>query len=487
MIEVKEEVYALVTTTRALLLVELHSKRVTPLEWDRGEYYGLSWFPHSEDLVLSHSLIDNAKLQDLTAYAQSEVGILSIGDRSTQGFLSQPHQIVCGSDGRVICTNTGRNAISVLDPSRPDVVQEARISSGRWDRLDSHEVIGDHLNSVFERDGHLYVIAHGHGKGSALAIFSYPEMSLLSVEPVKNRTGLHNIWITSEGQRIACHSESGSLIELNSNAVLWESGCPIYTRGLAATADFALIGESEKSSRELRRATMSGLWMLDRKTWQPVDFFHLGPYGGVHDVRLLNVSDEAHHGHVFAGTRALLAHDRDKERVANRIRASKRRQHSREAWKTFEFVFGTPQVRADNALKVAQDQLCLMTRTETESNVSSEFDFDYAFEGTEAGGHISVVTYRGSGSDTDMNAVLIQRVSESEATLSRWLHDGRHWESHGPVPLAGIPLRGRVQVAQSEKRLQLLIDGREIPQEYMDGMEGRLGIRWCGAALFAAE
>ncbi|SAK44082.1 hypothetical protein AWB75_00650 [Caballeronia catudaia] len=487
MTDVKQEVYALVTTTRALLLIELSSKRVSPLEWDRGEYYGVSWFPRSEHLVLTHSLVNNAELLDLTAYAQSEVGILSIGDRQTQGFLSQPHQIVCGSDGRVICTNTGRNAISVLDVARPDIVQEARISSARWDRLDPQHVIGDHLNSVFEKDGRLYVIAHGHGNGSALAIFSYPDMNVLSVEPVKNRTGLHNIWVTSEGQRIACHSESGSLIELNSDAVLWESGCPIYTRGLAATPDFVLVGESEKSSRELRRATMSGLWMLDRKTWQPIDFFQLGPYGGVHDVRLLNVSDDAHHGHVFAGTEALLARDRDKERVEGRIRASKRLQRSREVWKEFNVIFGTPKVGADEALRVDQDHLCLMTRNGTDSNVPSEFGFEYALNAEEPGGHVSVVAYRGMGFDTNMVAVLIQGANEREGIVSRWVHDGQRWDVQSLEPLSGMPLGGRVRVVRSEDRVQVLIEGRAIPDEFLEGMDGQLGIRWSGAALLPTD
>src|ERR1700722_10918966 len=249
----KDEFYPLVKTTRARMLVELGAKRVVPLEWDRGEYYGISWFPVSEDLVLTHSLLDNANLVDLATYAQSEISILSAGTRETKGFLSAPHQIVCGSDGRVICTNTGRNAVSVLDLKRPDIVQEARISPARWDRLDLGNPIGDHLNSVFEKNGVLYVVAHRFGKGSAIATFSYPDMQLLDVERIKNRTGLHNIWVTEEGQRIACHSSAGSLIELNSNAALWESGGQSYMRGLAATPDFILVGESQKSKRERRR------------------------------------------------------------------------------------------------------------------------------------------------------------------------------------------------------------------------------------------
>jgi hypothetical protein len=479
-----EETYALVSSTHALLLVGLRSKRVVPLEWHRGEYYGISWFAGSEDLILSHSLLDNGSLVDLATYVQSEIGILSAGARQTQGFLSQPHQIVCGSDGRVICTNTGRNAVSVLDLKRPDIVQEARISAARWDRLDSKSVIGDHLNSVFEKNGILYVLAHGWTKGAALATFSYPEMELLGVEPIKNRTGLHNIWVTDEGQRIACNSDAGSLIELNSNVTLWQSGYPVYLRGIAATSDFVLVGESQKSTRDLRRESMSGLWLLDRKTWQPMDYFFIGPYGGIHDVRLVNVRDEAHHGHVFAGTAALLAHDRGNVLAEERVEVSKRRHYARGMWKSFELVFGTPEVNNDGSLDARSGELCLMIKPSPDV---TKIGFGYEFDPSAIGAHVSVVVYRGAGSDTHMNAVLIQRSSESEAALSIWTHDGTHWAMESAEPIPGLPFRGRVLLTRGNSEMQVDIDGRAVPSELLNGIKaqgGQLGVRWSGASIF---
>jgi hypothetical protein len=480
----EKEICALVSTTRALLLIELNAKRVVPLEWDRGEYYGISWFPESEDLVLTHSLLDNGHLVDVATYAQSEIGILSAGARQTHGFLSQPHQIVCGSDGRVICTNTGRNAVSVLDLMRPDIIQEARISPARWDRLDRENFVGDHLNSVFEKNGVLYIIAHRMRMGSALASFSYPEMELLGVEPIKNRTGLHNIWVTDEGQQIACLSESGSLIDLNSNVVLWEAGYPILSRGLAATSDFVLVGESEVSARERRRASMSALWLLDRKTWQPIDYFFLGPYGGVHDIRLLNVRDEAHHGHVFAGTAALLAPDGGRVLAEARIEVSKRARFARDAWKSFKPIFGTPEVDNESALKARSEDLCLMIKPSADA---TEIGFGYEFNASAIGAHVSVVAYRGAGSDTDMNAMLIQRKSETEAVLSMWMHDGTSWRVESSEFILGLPLRGRVRLTRGNGGMQLDIDGRAIPSELLNGFQahgGQLGVRWSGVSIF---
>ena len=95
--------YAIVATTGWLLLVDMQSRQVQPLEQNRPEYYGISWFPGSEELVLSHTGLNNADLIDIAGYAQSERGWLSQGSASSRTFLSAPHQILCAPDGRVIC------------------------------------------------------------------------------------------------------------------------------------------------------------------------------------------------------------------------------------------------------------------------------------------------------------------------------------------------------------------------------------------------
>ena len=111
--------YALVSTARFLLLVNISSGAVSVIEEGRPEYYGISWFPGQDNLVLSHSGLDNAKLVDINDYAQSEVGYLSRGSAETLPFLSATHQILCASDGRVLSTNTGRNCVTAIDLSCP--------------------------------------------------------------------------------------------------------------------------------------------------------------------------------------------------------------------------------------------------------------------------------------------------------------------------------------------------------------------------------
>ena len=68
--------------------------------------------------------------------------------------------------------------------------------------------------------------------------------------------------------------------------------------------------------------------------------------------------------------------------------------------------------------------------------------------------------YRGAGSDTHMNALLIQRRSETEASLSLWLHDGSRWAVESAEPILGLPLRGRVRLTRENAEMQLDIDGR---------------------------
>ncbi|QIN62873.1 hypothetical protein SBC1_28900 [Caballeronia sp. SBC1] len=479
-----DALYAVVATVRALLLVELGSKQVIPLEWDQPEYYGISWRPEGKDLILSHSMLDNNELRDVSSYAMSEVGILSEGTFITPPFLSQPHQITLASDGRVICTNTGRNSISIFNFAKPNLMQEARVSGARWDRLSSDNIPGDHLNSVFEKDGFLYAIAHRHGRGSTLATFNYPDLDLLALDPVKNRSGLHNIWVTDDGQRISCHSEAGSVIDLNSGAVLWDAGSPVYTRGLAASVDFVLVGESERAQRASRRHSMSGLWLLDRKSWQALDYICLGSYGAVHEVRLLNVRDEAHHGHTFGGLHTLLTRDRRDVMTAERLGASRRARQSKAMWQSFDLIFGSP-VSSENGGQMADSgNLCLLVqRTQPGRNLT----FSFSIASAEAESHIAIVAYRGQGGDTDMDALLIRRVSETEAEMNRWIHDSSSWKRRDEAVIADLPLSGDVHFSVSSEGVNLEINGKPFSGSCVDDFptdSGALGIRWLGATVW---
>lgn len=477
--------YAAVATPSWLLLVDLQTRQVQPLEFARTEYYGISWFPNGDDLVLSHSGLNNSDLVDVPSYAQSEKGWLSHGSLKSRLFLSAPHQIICAPDNRVVCSNTGRNVISVFDFAQPNVYQEGGISDARWDRLTLDQVTGDHLNSVYIRENKLYVIAHGHSKGSKLATFSYPDLTLISVESLGVRTGLHNIWVTSEGQRISCHSESGSLIDLDDKTPIWESASPIYTRGLAVGEDHVLIGESQRTGRDLRKSSLSGLWVLDRHNWQAIDYIALGPFGAINEVRVLDVPDDAHHGHSFAGIKKLLSKDALLEVSTTRIASAKAYAEGKLAWVGWDPIFGSSAMQSEGTRHAIPDQLCLVIRDDEKA---SSIAFSYELDPVE-GTHVSAVfDYQGGGGDCNMIAMLLQTGTD-DTVLSVWRHDGFQWSVLPDIQqVVGLPMSGEMQLISEDQHARLLVDGKEVinldlPVLGLELTSATVGIRWMGGSV----
>lgn len=472
---------ALISTTQHLLHLDLETGAVTVLDNTEPEYYGITWRPSSDGLVLSHSGVDNATLLTLEAYARSEQGWLTFPGGRTERFLSAPHQILWCSDGRVVASNTGRNRIVAVDPQRPGHYQEAGVSEERWDRLAPQGPFGDHLNSVFEADGKLYVIAHGHSHGAKLAIFSYPDLSLVSVEPVRGRTGLHNIFVAG-GLQLSCHSEAAALVDLASGEVLWEAGTPIYTRGLAVTDDHVLVGESAKTGRDLRRSSLSGVWLLDRSNWKTVDYFPLGPYGAVHEVRVIDLPDHAHHGTPLANPDKLLESAvYDKLRTA-RIAGSQAALASRAVWKHFDLALGTTQAEADG-WRHGDGGLTIVTRRPSSAN---SWSVDYALN---PGGHLSVIfDYDGNGGDANMTALLLQGNGQS-ADLSEWREDGTGWRSVRSLAAGVLETKGRLSVSVAGGEIVLASKGRIIHRQALPSVtpDKFVGLRWSGASVRPAE
>lgn len=234
---VDSEPIALVSTPNQLLAVGLDTGTLWLVAEGEPEYYGISWFPGSSELALSHTGVDSRTITTASAIRASQRGWVSVGERSLPALLAAPHQILCAPDGRVVCTNTGRNFITVLAPEAPESVQQARISQHDWDRQGPNQALGDHLNSLFLLDDHLYVMAHGHHHGSRIARFTYPSLKLIDVSDIPLVTGLHNVWITESGATIACHSNAGDLIDVRTGHSLPRIVTFAQRRSLAEDAD----------------------------------------------------------------------------------------------------------------------------------------------------------------------------------------------------------------------------------------------------------
>jgi hypothetical protein len=478
--------HAIVSTSSYLLRVDLTTKEVVPLEGNRTEYYGISWFEDDVELTFSHSGLDNQTLIDLPSYAESELGWISSGARNSRKFLSQPHQILCAPDGRVICTNTGRNVITIIDLEKPGLYQECGIGEARWDRLAPDRKTGDHLNSVFLRNDRLFVIAHRFDKGSQVACFSYPDLEMINVASCGQRSGLHNIWVTDDNQYISCHSEAGAIVDLGSDSVLWHSGSAIYTRGLAASRDYVVVGESQRAGRDLRHSSISALWILDRSTWKAIDYICLGPYGAVHEVRLLDVPDEAHHGKTFRGLPQLMERDMRTDLTASRLDAARAAGDSSAIWRDYELIIGSPETLPGGAKRTGVDSLCLAIRRTKAPQRS--FLFEYALEGKGGAAHVSAVLgYHGFGGDTHMTAILLQP-TENRAVLTVWQHAGESWSLIPGISADGLPLSSTFYLAISEMEVKVLIESAEVLRLSKKALGLKncafpVGVRWIGGTV----
>jgi hypothetical protein len=476
---------ALVTTPRFVLLVNLVSRQVTVLEEGRQEYYGATWRPDGEQLILSHSGLENESLVDLASYARSEVGWISEGDAHSGRFLSQPHQILCAPDGRVICTNTGRNSLVVIDSERPGYFQEARLHSDRWDRLEPQAATGLHLNSVFLRDNTLTVLAHGFEHGSQLITLDYPSLERRESVVIPGATGMHNYCVTARDERISCVSSRGMLIDPHSLHVHWRSGSAGYLRGLAVGGGRVLVGNSPQAGRHLRSSAVSGLWVIDRESWRAIDYIVLGPYGVVNDVRLIDVADEAHHGHPFRGGPTLQERDAWQQVVTTRLSGS-RRLTELVAEGPFDLALGGPQVSDDGWL-CSPDELCLML---TRDQRPQELRLRYDFQDQPEGGHCGVVVGCGatvheaspSQRDANMDVIVATQSGGNSVSLAHWQHDGSGWNRLGILAeVAG--LSGMLAVRRGDDDLVIEAGPQRegvavLPLERVPHADQRWGVRW---------
>lgn len=477
---------ALVSTPHFVLAVDLNCGAVWLVAEGEPEYYGISWFPNADELVLSHTGTDANTLTSIDAIRSSERGWISVGPRALPARLASPHQIVCAPDGRVICTNTGRNAITVLDPAHPGDVEVARISERDWDRLAVGDMSGDHLNSVFLRGRDLYVLAHGHTRGSRLARFEYPTLKLQEVRTIALSTGMHNVWVTDEDQIIVCDSNAGTLTNINSNEVIWR--CPSdnfpYLRGLAATSNTIAVGAAATVARSRRSMSETELWLIRREDFTTVAGWRLGNWGVVQEVRFANIVDEAHHGHDFAGLDRLLEGAAEQSPGVPLPICKTANSDECFAWDSFRRLIHAGSFNPHGAFMARQGRVSLFVENEpmqsAERSVELDFDLRDGFDH-----HCAIVLYGGFGGDSHMDAFVLHRTEKSRSSLFHWVHDGSTWRS--PISVRGdLPTRGRYCVRSSGMVVDVLLNGivvARIPESALSYPLGRLGIRMSGCMV----
>jgi hypothetical protein len=284
----------LITTPGAVLHLDVEMRRLHVIEEGRIEYYGASWPTDGSALVLGHSVTQN--YGDLEAVMNSEVGYVSVGDRASDPWLSFPHQILCQGTDVVLVANTLRNALVRM---RLDdlSMRQRRYDGAMWDTLGTNKHPGAHFNSIFRRDDTVYLLAHNNGRPSYVHELDADTLDLKRTVSSRHYTGLHNLWVTAEGRYLACHSLSGAIIDLKTDEVFCSTHSTTFTRGMASDGRLLFVGGSTPGSRETRRDSESGLWIIDLATRRVLDYVNLGNFGNVKEVRLINLPDLCHHGH----------------------------------------------------------------------------------------------------------------------------------------------------------------------------------------------
>ncbi len=440
------------------------------LEAARREYYGISWTSQSS-LTLSHSGVSNAQILDFKDYAESEKGGISIGLESISDVLSCPHQILCIGD-RIVATNTGRNCLTVF---RTDdfFFRHFWFDPLKWDKS-SDGRIGSHFNSVFHKDGSLYLLALNPNLPSYILKLSWPSLDI--VERIDTTaSGAHNIWVTDEDEVIICNSLNASIEEVRSGSVLWQSDeLNVMTRGLACAGDLVFAGCSTKGDRTERTETHGGLWVLDKRTWRLLDFISMPFSGNIHEIRILDAPDECHHGQLFQGNVPFdpQAAEHFQEHTA-RLEASK----PPPGWK-----MQIGKCDWENAKEFSVNESFAIATQTTKPMKNVRVTASVSLDQASVGSHLSLIARYLGPSDCNMYLGMLYK-NENSYSAQIWKNIAGQWSRESMELLSDVPESLTFEIL--ENRLSLIADQNLVLQVSDDSLlePGQVGVRGTGGTI----
>lgn len=486
---------ALVATINHILLVDLAAHTVQPVETGPGHYYGISWWENSEYPVLGHSFLRAENVLALEDPAAAEKGYLSFGPERSPSFLTTPHQVLCAPNGWVLAANTGRNRVTIYDRQN-GMFKDLKTNSVNWDRM-GDDLPGEHFNSVYIRDNRLFVLAHGWHKLSYVLEYAFPSCEFIAKHPVRHRCGLHNIWVDDAGSMISCHSASGALIEIKSGETLWR-GPATYTRGLAVTSDLILVGDSEIAMHADRNNTQCGIWIINRNSLRTMDYIPLGPYGACHEIRVLDVPDEAHHGRIFRNIDWLEKRARELDAQAGARRDDLRRrrkqmlksqqllQHN-EFDQRMHFIIGSTFANERGWLRPRDEyvyQKCVTAISKAVPASDCRLSLEYTFlpEYGLKEQHLSLIFgYQGSH-DKNMLAVFLHYTEQQCCHLYLLKNTNGEWKSP-EILIPRVFSQGRLEVARRGNQLHISCNESPVIEKTLAAheLEGDVGVRCQGS------
>jgi len=283
----------ILSTPLAIYSYNLNSGKLRILATGEGEYFGITW--DNSSIFLSHSNIDNASLETENDYRNSNKGYIKMysdnGSYVVTSGLAMPHQILMDSLNRLLSTNTGLNSIIVTDNANKKLFI-CKLNDIDCEVING-EKVGNHINSFYENNDHLFVVAHNNGRNSDVYELNLHSLDVIKIHHTQAEWA-HNVWICEHGMLI-CDSKNGSLYEVYSGETVWKADeSPIITRGLAATDDYIIVGRSEYGNRWSRKWSDGGLWILDRNSLKTIDIIKLPRTGCINELRLVGLNDSCH-------------------------------------------------------------------------------------------------------------------------------------------------------------------------------------------------
>jgi hypothetical protein len=251
-----------------------------------GLYYGITW---SEDTIYvgyRGSQADNVPEVVMLNRNYKQFG-------KAPGAFNEVHQILY-VNGKLFVTATMDNAI--------DVVEGRKRTRVNWTDTEEDR---DHINSIFFDGEDFWVCYHSlnikdRSKKESLVVKLDNSLTEVLEEYYVGR-GIHNVFVDNEYIYV-CDSSTGSLARLNivsGNVVRVPLGP--WTRGLAVTEDYILVGSSVKGPRGMRLEGDLCVHLLDRNTLDVLDGRVFADFGAVFSIRVIGERDYAHTDILFPG------------------------------------------------------------------------------------------------------------------------------------------------------------------------------------------
>lgn len=274
----------LVSTTKAVLAVDIERDKVCVLHEGAGLYYGLSW---DERCIYLASRPGRDEVEGASIHVYNHQWE-HLGDH----FLPEVRDLhqVYAVDGELWVASSGQDLFWVysLETFKP-LFQFCPIASKTLGVSDSH-----HFNSIFVTPDKIYSLAHNRNEGSFVLVHDRQTRSLIErIDGMGFQS--HNIYVNPEGAVISLNS-GGATITSNQHPDFVRD-LPLehaFPRGLAVTDDSIVVGVSPyESDAEKRLSGLSKVIIYDN-SYNHIKNFSLGPYGSVYEVRALNAVDYCH-------------------------------------------------------------------------------------------------------------------------------------------------------------------------------------------------